>query len=595
MKFQEFFSELKRRHVLKSIIAYLAVSWVLIQIASIVLPAFNAPDYSIKVLIIILSIGLIFWVGFSWIYDLTPEGFQRTEDVLEQEETMRNTNRRLNKVIVGSLFVAVLLLISISFWAGSKWQGGQMEEIEFRVAVMPFEFENPVYTDSIYLKTGLTEGLISELSKVDELNVLGLGSSGLLSSEAGPGNLLMLNEIRRTDYFITGEIEKEITNLNINVRLKTSIDGEPIWQKNYKKDFSDIRLLWADVASDLSMAMGISVKPEDAILWSGLRPVKPETYELYLKGKHLLNQATAAEWNRGMGYLEEATNKSPSDPFAWSGLAEGYISLGHGPAPPPDVFPKALAAAKRAIQLDSLNAEGWASLAHYHTYFGWDWQLAEFAFNRANELNPNMAYNHYHRSWYLALFGHMNEAIKEHQRAQELDPFIPLHTAWLAELFRFVGEYDKGLEEVEKVTQMNDRSGFGRLMKGRILIDQGKVEEGLEILKTISQINIAWRYWAYGPSLAQTGRYEEAQKIVDELENAPKTPFGSLCAAIIYGEMGNEDKAIEWLQYEQKHGWYPWIRVYVKNEKLKNDPRFLKLIREMNLPDPSPYKYDPDA
>ncbi|MBT8287131.1 MAG: hypothetical protein KJO00_03870, partial [Bacteroidia bacterium] len=136
---------------------------------------------------------------------------------------------------------------------------------------------------------------------------------------------------------------------------------------------------------------------------------------------------------------------------------------------------------------------------------------------------------------------------------------------------------------------------FGRLMKGRILIDQGKVEEGLEILKTISQINIAWRYWAYGPSLAQTGRYEEAQKIVDELENAPKTPFGSLCAAIIYGEMGNEDKAIEWLQYEQKHGWYPWIRVYVKNEKLKNDPRFLKLIREMNLPDPSPYKYDPDA
>ena len=206
MKFQELFSELKRRHVLKSIIAYLAVSWVLIQIASIVLPAFNAPDYSLKVLIIILSFGLIFWVGFSWIYDLTPEGFQRTEDVLELEETMRNTNRRLNKVIVGSLMIAVLLLIVISFWAGSKWQGGQMEEIEFRIAVMPFDIENIDEADQSYLKTGLSEGLISELSKVDELNVLDLASTELLSSDISPANILILNEIKRIDYFIHGDI-----------------------------------------------------------------------------------------------------------------------------------------------------------------------------------------------------------------------------------------------------------------------------------------------------------------------------------------------------------------------------------------------------
>ena len=93
------------------------------------------------------------------------------------------------------------------------------------------------------------------------------------------------------------------------------------------------------------------------------------------------------------------------------------------PKAPPDVFPKALAAAKRAIELDSLNAEGWASLAHYHTYFGWDWQLAEVAFHKANELNPNMAYNHYHRAWYLALFGRMNEAIVEHKQSTGTRPF----------------------------------------------------------------------------------------------------------------------------------------------------------------------------
>lgn len=144
------------------------------------------------------------------------------------------------------------------------------------------------------------------------------------------------------------------------------------------------------------------------------------------------------------------------------------------------MFSKAHEAALRAIQLDSTNAGGWAALAHYHTYFGWDWELAEYAFNRANVLDPNLAYNHYHRAWYLALFGRMNEAIDEHKRAQELDPFTPLHTAWLGELYRMVGLYEEGLAEVKKIEQMQDDYALGLLVKGNLLISQGNLKEGLE-------------------------------------------------------------------------------------------------------------------
>ncbi len=270
------------------------------------------------------------------------------------------------------------------------------------------------------------------------------------------------------------------------------------------------------------------------------------------------------------------------------------VILGHGPMPPPDVFPKAHAAAQRAIELDSTNAAGWAALSEYHTYFGWDWQLAEYAFNRANTLNPNMAWNHYHRAWYLALFGRMNEAIKEHKRAQELDPFTAWHTAWLGSLYHRVGQYEKGIIEADRAIQMQDNYALGKLIKGRILIDQGKHEEGLEILKQAATIMPGWKYLGYGPALIQTGHIQEGKAIIQELESMEPTAYGAFCLGFMYSNLGNLDKAIDWFSYKNKLGWYPWIRIGVKNKKLLNDPRFLELIREMNLPDPAPLVYDPN-
>ena len=593
MKLSKIISELKRRHVFKATIAYLAVAWVIVQIASVVLPAFDSPDYVLKALIYFLSFGLVFWIGFSWIYDLTPEGFQKTDDSSDNEEVLELTNRRLNRVIAGSLSIAVVLLVIISFWAGSQWDDGPNTPDTKKVAVIPL-VQNLEGEEEEYFKTGMTEALISELSKVDQLTVINQASTQVLTSGFDPANSLITNVISGIDYFVNGVIERQLNKININIELKETIDAEPIWKKSYTKDLSEVRQLWAEVAADLARQMSVVVKQEDAILWSRLRPVKPETYELYLKGKHYMNKSTAEEWQRGLVYMQEAIDRNPSDPYAYAYLAEAYVNLGHGPASPPDVFPKALAAAQRAIQLDSTVALGWAALSHYHTYFGMDWALAESAFKRANELNPNLADNHYHRAWYLALFGRMNEAIEEHKRAQELDPFTPLNTAWLGELYRWVGLYEEGLAEAEKASQMENDYALSMLIKGSIFIDQGKVEEGLEVLRQASEINPGWKYVGYGPALIRTGYIEEGRAIIEELEAKPMNGFNAHCLAIMYFEFKDYDKALEWLNYKDKIGWSPWIRVMLINSEMKKDPRFLKIIRDMNLPDPSPLVYDPD-
>lgn len=594
MKFQKLLAELQRRNVLKATIAYLAVAWVIIQIASIILPAFDAPEFAIKIVIYLLAIGLVFWVGFSWIYDLTPQGIQKTETGLIDEETSKLNNRRLNQVIIGALTLAVVLLVIISFWAGAKFTSpGDSVDLK-RIAVLPLTLLNEE-KDQEYFQAGMTEALIKELSKVDQLQVISPASTKYFTSGYTPANLLIAKELKRVDYFVEGTISKESNQLKVSLQLKENLDSDPAWQKHYSRDISQARSLWAEVASDLTSQMRIEVSPEDRALWLNLRPVKPETYELYLKGKHYLTKSKTEDWQKGMVYLQEAIDHNPADPFAYAGLAEGYITLGHNILPSPDVFPKAQAAAKRAIQLDSTCAEGWAALAHYHTYFGWDWQLAEYAFNKANQLNPNMAYNHYHRSWYLALFGRMNEAINEHKIAQELDPFTPLHTAWLAELYRMVGEYDLALAEADKAAKMEHDYALSMFIKGRVYLDMGRNEEALAILKRASEINWGWKYMGYGPALLRLGYLKEGKAIIEELEAQPPSAFGALCLSEMYFELGDFDKGFEWLNYKKRHAFYAWIRVLNTNEKLRNDPRFLELIRSMNLPDPAPLEYVPEA
>lgn len=587
MNFRKFFSELNRRNVIKAVVAYLAVAWVILQLADTILPVYDAPPYVQKGLIVLLLIGLVFWTAFSWIYDLTPGGIHKTTAAEINTETQLQNSRRLNQVIVGSIITAILLLVTASFWAGSQWSAPKTAGGEIRVAVIPLITEDSTETADYYGQ-GLTESLIDALSEVGELTVLSLASTQYLTAGFLPEDPFMKKEVQNVDYFIHGTLQRDENDLNIELQLLTALDKEPVWEKEYTADVSKVRQMWKGVATDLASVLGIGLTDSQKLLKAGIKPVKPETYELYLKGKYYLNRPRQEDWKRGLVYLQEAVDQNPADPYAYAGLAEGYISLAHSLMPPPDAFPKALAASKRAIQLDSANAEGWAALSQYHTYFGWDWDLAEYAFNRANELNPNMAYNHYHRAWYLALFGRMEEAIAEHKRAQEIDPFSSMHTSWLAELYRMDGQFEKALEELDKAEQMMDDNALSMFVRANTYLDMGREKEAIQAMREAVRINSGYEYFGLGKILFKTGHREEGMAIIHKLENEERTPFFSLCLAYMYFNIGELDKGFERLETAKGHAFYPWIRVFVLEEAVRNDPRYIELIREMGLPPAEP-------
>ncbi len=596
MKLKKLYRELIRRNVFRAVLAYLAVAWVLIEVSSVVFPTFDAPPYLLQGLIYLLAIGLVFWTIFAWIYDLTPEGWKKTPDWTDTTETRAANSRRLNAVIGVSAVTALLLLLAGSFWAGSRWTNDKELAYEpaYQIAVIPFKADTTGLEDAEVFRTGLTQELIEALSGNHALMVLNMGSTKYFTAGLVPDNAYLASHSQNIDYFVSGNLEVKGNLLKVFLELRKDLSKGPIWTREYQRDLSEINQLWAAATSDILDFIGLG-SPEKGHIHRELRSIRPETYELYLKGKYYLGKSTVDEWQRGLVYLQEAIDRNPADPDAYASMAEGYITWGHSLMPPDDVFPKALAASKRAIQLDSLNAEGWAALAHYHTYFGWDWDLAEYAFKKADSLNPNMAYNHYHRSWYLALFGRMNEAIAEHKRAQELDPFTPLHTVWLAELYRWVGEYDLAMAEVDKTLEMDTgRNALALVLKGMILADQGEVEAGLQSMKEACTINKGW-YIYYGPYLFRNGKTEEGKKLIAEVEGLPESPFFSLALAFMYHAAGDLDKTFANLENAKKHAWYPWgIRIYMADDSFQQDPRYYELLSELKLPPPGPLQYDPD-
>jgi tetratricopeptide (TPR) repeat protein len=342
------------------------------------------------------------------------------------------------------------------------------------------------------------------------------------------------------------------------------------------------------VVHAVATAIGIDLTAEERQRWATARPVDPATYEAYLRGMHLLARGRGgrADRQRGLAILQEAIDRDPGNAHAYAGLALGYVTFGHGPMADADAWPRARAAALRAVTLDPNLAEAHSALAETRMYYEWDWAGAEQSFLRANELNPNLAMNHYHYSWYLALFSRWEEAIAEHKRAQELDPLTPQHTAYLGALYLYQDRFEEAIAEARKAIAFapDAPAAWGVLAAG--LAATGQLEEAEAAINKGASINPAVLGFERAMFYAAHGRLDEARADVAKLEAQPPTPFSVWSLSQAHIALGNHDAAFKWLAHRPAHAFLPWIRVHPPFRAIRKDPRFAALMAEMRLPMP---------
>ena len=518
---------------------------------------------------------------------------------LKDEKLQPPNKKRIDAIIRRHLYqkyyryaaVAAVLIIAVAAIWFLRTYNIERDIINKSVAVLPLEnlSEN---SEEEYLSTGMTEELIRELSKVETLTIIAQNSTRQYAGIAKPFSEIA-SELNDVNYIVDGNVLLEGENIRTEIRLIEPAEESVLWEQEYQQEVSTSRQLWAQVAEDIVDIIGVFVPEENTALWTGIQPVDQENYALYLKGMHEIEKSPP-DIDAGIAYFNQAIDKNPADAYAWAGLANAYITYGHSPTATEDVRQKANAAVLRAIQLDSTSALAWSVLGMVKAYYEWEWEAAEQAYHKANELNPSLPWNHFHYAWYLAIFGRMNEAIREHKLAQELDPFGLAHTRWLADLYLMVGEYEKAIMEAERTIEM----GYEAIGKGIIAncyFQMGKEKEAIEIHEQlvadfgVPKGNLAGCY-------LRAGRIEEAREIIKEylanIDSIP-SPGEAYGMAHAYRTLGDYDNAFKWFNFEPHMHWVPAVR-FTEDSLFREDPRFKILMRKMNLPDPAPFQYDPD-
>lgn len=564
---KSFAEEIRRRRVGRVAVAYGVTAWLLVEVADTVFPRLLLPDAAVTLLIIVAVAGFPVALALAWWYDLTPDPSSPTS--------------RPKQVMAAALFG--ILLVAALGAATQTWNALMEREGIDSVVVLPFE---NLTADSAqgYLAAGVYDGLLAELSQLVGLRTVSR-TSAMRYQDSGKSVPEIARELD-VDAVVEGSFDRVGDEVRIRLQLvRAQPREESLWSEAYSSAVAGLPLLHGRIAQALAVRLQTPLSSAQQERLTETGPVDPETYELYLRGMYHLGRATRAEVEKGLNYLLSAVDRDPASARAYAGLAEGYARLGHGFAAPPDAWQRARTAALRAIALDPTLAAGHAALADVKLYYEWDWEGAEESFARANELNPNLPMNHYHYSWYLALFDRLDEAIAEHQRAQELDPLEPLHTSGLALLYNMDGRPGDAITEANKALEIRADDPMGLLALGDAHRLQGRMDEAIATHERLAAVAPATR-WALGATYAAAGRTADARRIAADLEADGPTAIGAFGIAAIHARLGEPGMALKWVDHRPAHAWLPWARNIEWFDGLWPDPRFREFVRELRLPPP---------
>ena len=587
MSNRNFFAELKRRNVYKVAVAYAVVAWLLIQAASILLPTFEAPPWTMKVLVLVIILGFPAALIFSWAFEITPEGIKLESEIAPNESIKRTTGRKIVAVTVVLAVVAVGLFVFQFIRARSMSSvstvGSAMTNKS--IAVLPFDnlSRDP---DNAFFVEGVQDEILTRLAKVGELKVIARTSTQRFKS--APDDLREIAKQLGVMNILEGSVQKVNDQVRVNVQLINALTNAHLWAEIYDRKLTDIFAVESDIAKTIADTLQAKLTGSEKVAITTKPTENPEAHELYLKGRYFWNRRTAENLKKAADYFQQAIDKDPKYALAYAGLADCHVLLPAYPGlgnTPRDELPKALEAAHKAVELDDTLAEAHTSLARA---LASNLQLAAATseFNRAIELNPNYATAHQWFGECLQSQGQLEKALAELKRAQELDPLSLVISSLYGFALDTVGKSDEAIAQLRKTIEIDPTFGNAHGLLGIVLEHNGQLKEAItEYEKNNSLHEDAISLAQLAGAYFLVGRKEEAQQLWNKLKalsDRQYVPAYSMARA--QSSFGNKDEAIRLLEksYED-HAPFDsedlgWILVDHRLDSLRSDPRFKNLI-----------------
>ena len=485
--------------------------------------------------------------------------------------------------------VAVLALLTLAYVLTRNHRGSARPAKINSIAVLPFQNLSGDPSQD-YFADGMTEELIGQLARIPGLRVI--SRTSCMHFKNTQLSVPEIARILRVDAIVEGSMVREGRQIRVHTQLIRAAADEHIWAGEYQREYGNILEVQEEFTRNIVEQIEVNLTPKDRARLAAVRPVDPEAYQDYLKGRYYFNQRTEDALNKSIRSFEQATAKESDYAPSYSGLAEAYAMLGfRGGFPSKDALSRAKAAALKAAELDDDLAEPHASLAFIAETYDWDWPAAEREYKRALELNPGdtQARNWY--AGYLTYTGRFNEGIAEAIRARDLDPLsLPINNALAGRLLA-VGRDDEAFRQGQETLELDPHFAPAHQTLGWVYLHMGKQEESVrefEAALKLSgpadmdlQLDLGFAY-------AVSGKRDEAKRILAKLEKLNQqgaVPSASI--AVLLGALGEPNEAFDWLEkaYRERDPQLTYLKVGRRFEPLRKDPRLKELVRRIGLPD----------
>jgi len=435
-----------------------------------------------------------------------------------------------------------------------------------------------------YFADGMTDLLIGDLAKINALRVISRTSA--MQYKGSKQSLKDIAKALNVDAVLEGSVQRSGDRVRISADLVQASTDRHVWVQTYERDVRDVLALQNEVARAIANEVQVKLTPQEQAgfaMAAAARQINPAAQEAYLQGRFYWNKRAPDALQRALEQFQKAEAIDPRFALAYAGEADAY-SLLSGSLTADVAFPRAKAAAQRALELDPALGEAHTSLAFIAFGYERDWKQAEQRFQRALQLNPGYATAHHWYGLYLSAMGRFQESEAEFVRAKSLDPLATNIRASFGNMLYMARRYDEAIAELRPAHDLDASAQVAYLYLARTYLQKGMIREA------VAEIEQGRRYGPYlqlDAELAHldslNGRRTEALKTLSVLANTAR--FSPFDIATVYAALGDADRAFEFLRRAERErtGALLWAEVDPELDPVRNDPRFSVLLQTLGL------------